>query len=73
MLTSGRLAAAAGGKGKWAGDSGIKAAHLAECPYARDICFEQQPDLVSVDPNNPDAQKSACLFAQGCHYPVLAD
>lgn len=44
-------------------------AFAPRCPYARDICFEQQPDLVSVDPNNPDAQKSACLFAQELSLP----
>ena len=42
------------------------------CKYARDVCLEEEPKLTPVDPNNPDAQKSACLFAAELSLPGVS-
>lgn len=47
-------------------------AFAPRCQYARDACLEQEPKLTSVDPNSPDAQKSACLFAKELSLPGVS-
>lgn len=47
-------------------------AFAPRCPFAKPECLEQVPELISVDPVNPEAQKSACLFARELSLPGVS-